>query len=70
MIRFILTALPFVWIILALPFVNRVHPFIFGLPFIAFWIQLGVVVTVGCIHTLYMMDKKKNKKADAHIDAK
>lgn len=60
MVRFILTAIPFIWIILCLPFVNFVHPFVFGLPFLAFWIQAGVVVTVFCIHTLYMMDKKKN----------
>lgn len=58
--HFILTAIPFIWIILALPFVNHTHPIIFELPFVAFWIQAGVVVTVICIHMLYTMEKKKN----------
>lgn len=59
MTRFVLTAVPFVWIILCLPLANRAHPFIFGIPFLAFWTQLGVLITVFCIHALYTMDKKK-----------
>lgn len=58
--RYILTAIPFIWIILALPFVNTFHPQIFGLPFVAFWIQCGVVVTVICVHTLWSLDKKRD----------
>ncbi len=57
--RMILTAIPFVWIILAIPFVNTMEPRVGGLPFVAFWIQCGVVVAAVCIHTLYMQDKKK-----------
>jgi uncharacterized membrane protein len=63
--RTILTAIPFIWIILALPFANTTHPMILGLPFVAFWIQLGVVVSVVCIHTLYIHDKKLRKKKAA-----
>lgn len=59
--RYVLTIIPFIWIILALPFVNTFHPQIFGLPLLAFWIQFGVIVTVACIHTLWMLDKKKDK---------
>lgn len=58
--RVLLTAIPFIWIILALPFVNTVHPHILGLPFVAFWIQSGVVVTVICVHTLWSLDKKRD----------
>lgn len=60
-LHYFLTAVPFLWMIVALPFVNRFHPQILGLPFIAFWIQLGVVVSVFCIHTLWELDKKKQK---------
>ena len=63
--RILLTAIPFVWIILCLPFANVTHPMVFGLPFVAFWIQLGVVISVFCIHTLYMHDKKLRKKKAA-----
>lgn len=64
-LRIFLTAVPFIWIIGALPWVNRVHPMIFGVPFLAFWIQLGVIISVFCIHALYTIDKKKHAKADA-----
>lgn len=59
--RLFLTLLPFLWIILALPLVNSLEPRIGGIPFVAFWIQCGVVLTVLCIHTLYKMDKKKRE---------
>lgn len=59
MVRFLLTAVPFIWMIGCLPFANRVHPFVFGLPFLAFWIQLGVIVTVICVRALYELDRKR-----------
>ena len=60
--RKILTALRCIWIILELPFVKTFHPQILGLPFVAFWIQAGVVITVFCIHTLWTLDKKDKKR--------
>ncbi|HAT57134.1 MAG TPA: hypothetical protein DCS74_06115 [Veillonellaceae bacterium] len=67
MLKVILSSVPFVWMIIALPFANRVHPYILGMPFLAFWIQLGVIVTVFCIHALYKMEQKEEhetKKLD------
>ena len=36
---------PFITLVLALPFVNRIRPVILGLPFILFWILLWVALT-------------------------
>jgi len=38
-------AVPFAALVLALPFVNRLRPMVFGLPFVLFWILLWVALT-------------------------
>jgi len=38
-------SVPFISLVLALPFVNRIHPVILGLPFVLFWILLWVGLT-------------------------
>jgi hypothetical protein len=38
-------AVPFVTLVLALPFVNRAEPFVLGLPFLLAWILLWVAAT-------------------------
>lgn len=58
----ILTAIPFLWIIGGLPFANRVHPYVLGMPFLAFWFQFGVIVSVICIHRLYVLEERKEKE--------
>jgi uncharacterized membrane protein len=60
-VRIILTLIPFVWSIGLLPFANRVKPFVFGLPFLAFWFIAGIVVVFVCISILYKMDTKDGK---------
>jgi hypothetical protein len=62
-VKVILTLIPFVWSIGLLPFANRVKPFVFGLPFLAFWFIAGIVVVFICIYILYEMDTNAEKKA-------
>ncbi|MHB8053711.1 MAG: DUF3311 domain-containing protein [Candidatus Aminicenantales bacterium] len=38
-------AVPFLALVFALPFVNRVRPVVFGLPFVLFWILIWVGLT-------------------------
>ena len=57
-----LTILPFVWIIGMVPFINRVHPIIFGLPFLAFWLFSGNFVVFFCLKIIHHMDAQKNIK--------
>lgn len=63
-IKIILTLIPFLWTIGMIPFVNRVKPFVMGLPFLAFWLVAGIIVAFLCIKGLYAIDSKNNKEAD------
>jgi hypothetical protein len=38
-------SVPFISLVVALPFVNRIRPVILGLPFVLFWILLWVALT-------------------------
>ncbi|MEH7683288.1 DUF3311 domain-containing protein, partial [Priestia megaterium] len=44
-IIYLLCLLPFVGILGLLPFVNKVKPFILGMPFFLFWIVMWVILT-------------------------
>ena len=61
-IKVILTLIPFVWSIGLLPVANRVKPFVFGLPFLAFWFIAGIVVVFVCISILYKIDTNEEKR--------
>ena len=52
---------PFLMLVLALPFVNRVGPFVLGLPFLLFWIVLWVFLTPFILMAAYWAEKKFNK---------
>ncbi|MBP2662632.1 MAG: hypothetical protein H6Q71_580 [Firmicutes bacterium] len=64
LVKIILTLIPFIWTIGMIPFVNRVKPFVLGLPFLAFWLVAGIIVAFLCIKALYTIDSKNNKEAD------
>jgi len=53
--------IPFLMLVLALPFVNRVEPFVFGLPFLLFWIVLWIFLTPFILMAAYWAEKKYNK---------
>lgn len=40
-----LLLVPFVIFIVGLPFANRIHLLVFGMPFFTFWMLVGVVAT-------------------------
>ncbi|MBP2628969.1 MAG: hypothetical protein H6Q68_3680 [Firmicutes bacterium] len=63
-IKVILTLIPFIWTIGMIPFVNRVHPIVMGLPFLAFWLIAGVFVAFFCIKALYAIDSKNINEAE------
>ena len=53
-------AVPFVTLVLALPFVNRIEPVILGFPFVLFWIVLWVLLTPLFLFLAYRAEKKFN----------
>lgn len=56
----LLGAIPFITLVFALPFVNRIEPVILGLPFLLFWILFWVMLTPAILFVAYMLEKKYN----------
>jgi hypothetical protein len=61
---FLLAVLPFIGILVGTPFVNRVEPFVLGMPFILFWIVMWVVLSSIIMAIVYAVDPA-NKDGDA-----
>ncbi len=40
------------------PFANRVHTLVLGLPFLLLWIVVWVVLAAGCMVLLYALDHR------------
>lgn len=55
---FILFIIPFIGQLALLPFVNRIQPILFGLPFFHFWLALWIVVTPVITVAVYKLEKK------------
>jgi hypothetical protein len=62
-LKIILTLIPFIWIVGMIPFVNKVHPIIMGLPFLAFWLLAGIFVAFACLQIIYKIDSRKDDEA-------
>lgn len=52
-----LAAVPTVILLTGIPFVNRVHPMILGLPLLIAWILLWVVATSGVMGLVLYLDR-------------
>jgi hypothetical protein len=63
----ILAALPFIGILLGVPFVNRVEPLVLGMPFVLAWIVGWVVLTSLIMTVVYQLDPAN--RADRAPDA-
>jgi hypothetical protein len=59
LIKIILVVLPFILMLGALPFVNRIDPIILGLPFLHFWLFLGMLITPICTYVIYRLQKSE-----------
>jgi hypothetical protein len=52
----LLAALPFIGILLGVPFVNRVEPLVLGMPLVLAWIVLWVVLSALIMALVYRLD--------------
>lgn len=59
-----LAALPFIGILLGIPFANKVTPYVFGMPFILAYIVMWALLTSALMAIVYVLDKE-NKKEEA-----
>ena len=51
-----LALLPFIGILVGTPFLNRVTPLVFGLPFLFAWLLLWIVLTSVIMLVIYLCD--------------
>jgi hypothetical protein len=54
-----LIALPYILMLGAIPFVNRIDPIIIGLPFLHFWILLGMILSPISTFVIYRLQKSE-----------
>ncbi|MFM0045402.1 DUF3311 domain-containing protein [Paraburkholderia sediminicola] len=59
----VLAALPFVGILLGVPFVNRVEPLVLGMPFVLAWIVMWVVLSSIIMAIIYRLDPTNRQLA-------
>ncbi|SDI66030.1 Protein of unknown function [Paraburkholderia steynii] len=52
----LLAVLPFIGILLGVPFVNRVEPLVLGMPFVLAWIVMWVVLSSIIMGIIYRLD--------------
>ena len=63
LVTYLLGSLPFVGFFGGIFFANRVEPYVFGMPFIMFWIALWVVLTSGIMGLIYLLDPVNRNSA-------
>ncbi|GEB32837.1 MULTISPECIES: DUF3311 domain-containing protein [Brevibacillus] len=51
-----LGVVPFIGMLGGVPFVNRVEPYVLGMPFVLFWIVLWVVLTSVIMAVIHQLD--------------
>jgi pilus assembly protein TadC len=54
----ILAIIPFIGFLGGVPFVNKVNPYVLGMPFFLFWIVLWVVITSGIMAIIFKLDPR------------
>ncbi|MFP6560715.1 DUF3311 domain-containing protein [Paraburkholderia sp. B3] len=67
----LLAALPFIGILLGVPFVNRTEPLVLGMPFVLAWIVMWVVLTSAIMAVVYRLDpahRQAGMQADPEAD--
>ena len=55
-----LAVVPALGILIGIPFANRVHPYVLGLPFLLFWIVLWVLLTSVVMAVIESLDRKRD----------
>ncbi|WP_321844811.1 DUF3311 domain-containing protein [Paraburkholderia bannensis] len=66
----LLAALPFIGILLGVPFVNRTEPLILGMPLVLAWIVMWVVLTSAIMAIVYRLDPVNRTGDDAPAEVR
>lgn len=65
----LLAALPFIGILIGVPFVNRTEPLVLGMPLVLAWIVLWIVLTSVIMGVIYLIDptNRTNAATDTEV---
>jgi len=63
----LLAALPFIGILIGVPFVNRTEPLVLGMPLVLAWIVMWVVLTAAIMGIVYKLDPRNRAPQDAEV---
>jgi pilus assembly protein TadC len=58
----LLAVIPFIGFLGGIPLVNKVNPYILGMPFFLFWIVMWVVITSGIMAIIFKLDPKNRRE--------
>jgi hypothetical protein len=56
---FLLVLIPFIAQLVALPLVNKIHPFVLGFPLFHFWLLLWMILTPIFTWIIYLIQKSR-----------
>lgn len=56
-----LAVVPAIGMLGGVPFANRVTPYVFGLPFLLFWVTAWVVSTSAIMWLIYALDRARER---------
>lgn len=56
-----LALVPAIGMLGGVPFANRVTPYVFGLPFLLFWVTAWVVMTTVIMGLIYALDRARER---------
>jgi hypothetical protein len=59
-----LAVVPAIGMLGGVPFANRVTPYVFGLPFLLFWVTAWVVLTSAIMWLIYALDRARERDAE------
>ncbi|MEU9096389.1 DUF3311 domain-containing protein [Streptomyces sp. NPDC048361] len=57
---------PYLLYLGALPFVNKVRPVVFGVPFLFFWLLIATLVTPLAIWLTWRGDRRSGRRGERH----
>jgi hypothetical protein len=63
-LRLGLAVLPFIGMLVLIPWANRTEPFVLGMPFLLFWIVIWVILTSVCMTIVFWSDPANKAGAD------
>ncbi|MBT2696273.1 DUF3311 domain-containing protein [Bacillus sp. ISL-40] len=58
----LIAIIPFIGLLGGVPFANKVTPYVFGMPFVLFYIVLWVVITSGIMAIVFKLDPKNKEE--------